>query len=106
LVLLVASEIALAGATIIAQKQNRLPHLDPVTCGTESSSKAIMAAAQAANSPIEHVVIIFGENISFGHYFGTLSRLPLVSVYWLFTFYEMPTAQRPTLSMMRRMLLA
>src|SRR3954454_22508764 len=29
------------------------------------------ATAQAAATPIEHLVVIFDENISFDHYFGT-----------------------------------
>jgi len=58
----------------MAQGQKQLPLLDPVTGGTQSSSKAIMAAAPAANTPIDHVVIIFDENISFDHYFGTYPK--------------------------------
>ena len=72
--LFVASEIALAGVPTMAQGQQRLPHLDPVTGGTQSSSKAVTAAAPVVNTPIDHVVIIFEENISFGHYFGTYPR--------------------------------
>jgi phospholipase C len=32
---------------------------------------SVEAIARAANTPIEHVVVIFQENQSFDHYFGT-----------------------------------
>src|ERR1700748_1846932 len=32
---------------------------------------ALTAAAEDPTTPIQHVVVIFGENISFDHYFGT-----------------------------------
>ena len=41
---------------------------------------SLVAAAQvtnalpAATTPIQHVVIIFGENISFDHYFGVYPK--------------------------------
>ena len=30
-----------------------------------------LAAPPPATTPIQHIVVIFGENISFDHYFGT-----------------------------------
>ncbi len=32
---------------------------------------AVCASAQNAKTPIKHLVVIFPENISFDHYFGT-----------------------------------
>jgi phospholipase C len=39
-----------------------------------SVTKPNSACAPATTTPIEHVVIIFGENISFDHYFGTYPK--------------------------------
>ena len=36
-----------------------------------ASSAAVASAARATTTPIKHVVVIFGENVSFDHYFGT-----------------------------------
>jgi phospholipase C len=36
-----------------------------------SASPAPVAAAPAPTTPIQHVVVIFGENVSFDHYFAT-----------------------------------
>jgi phospholipase C len=36
-----------------------------------SVNSAIAAPPPAPTTPIQHVVVIFGENISFDHYFGT-----------------------------------
>ncbi|MDQ6777921.1 MAG: alkaline phosphatase family protein [Actinomycetota bacterium] len=38
---------------------------------SSASSTASTAAAAHPTTPIKHVVVIFGENISFDHYFGT-----------------------------------
>lgn len=44
-------------------------------CGNNSvSTPAPVVSAQdavATTTPIKHVVVIFGENVSFDHYFGT-----------------------------------
>jgi phospholipase C len=50
--------------------------LMPVLSGCDSSSASTTSSADAAASfatttPIKHVVVIFGENISFDHYFAT-----------------------------------
>src|SRR3954464_4203405 len=34
----------------------------------------VAAAPTTTTTPIKHVVVIFGENISFDHYFGTYPR--------------------------------
>src|SRR3954451_12123099 len=36
-----------------------------------SSSHGAAPAPPKPNTPIEHIVVIFGENVSFDHYFGT-----------------------------------
>ena len=36
-----------------------------------SAAQAQTAPSPGTTTPIEHVVVIFGENISFDHYFGT-----------------------------------
>ena len=38
---------------------------------SSASSPSPAAVLPAATTPIEHVVVIFHENISFDHYFGT-----------------------------------
>jgi phospholipase C len=46
-----------------------------VSSGTLASVKAATAAASAtstnAKTPIKHIVVLFQENVSFDHYFGT-----------------------------------
>src|SRR5262245_42697689 len=47
-----------------------------VTSGGASSVSSARPTARSskkvkANTPIDHLVVIFGENISFDHYFGT-----------------------------------
>jgi phospholipase C len=39
--------------------------------GTPADPPSAPAAAATTTTPIQHVVVIFGENISFDHYFGT-----------------------------------
>jgi phospholipase C len=34
----------------------------------------MLASAQSSATAIQHVVVIFGENISFDHYFGTYPK--------------------------------
>jgi hypothetical protein len=64
-VLLVAIDIALVATLTIAQGQNQQPCLDPVTGGTQNTSKKIMAVGPSANTPIKHVAIIVDENTLF-----------------------------------------
>src|SRR6187200_3117874 len=42
-----------------------------VGAGAYSVARADSEVLPRAATPIEHVVVIFGENISFDHYFGT-----------------------------------
>ena len=42
-----------------------------VVAATAASSHANPPAGKGTTTPIRHVVVIFGENISFDHYFGT-----------------------------------
>src|SRR5689334_24077698 len=42
-----------------------------VAAVTAASSSATSRAPGGTATPIQHVVVIFGENISFDHYFGT-----------------------------------
>jgi phospholipase C len=46
-----------------------------VSSGTLASVKAATAAASATSTntktPIKHIVVLFQENVSFDHYFGT-----------------------------------
>ncbi|HEY1260539.1 MAG TPA: alkaline phosphatase family protein [Stellaceae bacterium] len=54
-------------------RQRRKARLATVAAG---AVLAVLAAGPSfadpsAQTPIKHVVVIFGENISFGHYFGT-----------------------------------
>ncbi len=42
-----------------------------VAVGISTSGASDPAALPQATTPIQHVVVIFGENISFDHYFGT-----------------------------------
>src|SRR5689334_13517773 len=42
-----------------------------VAAVTAASSSATSRAPGGTATPIKHVVVIFGENISFDHYFGT-----------------------------------
>ena len=39
-----------------------------------TAAPSIAAQPQATSTPIKHVVVIFGENISFDHYFGTYPK--------------------------------
>jgi phospholipase C len=43
-----------------------------------ASSSALPATHRAA-SPIQHLVVIFQENVSFDHYFGTYPSVPNTS---------------------------
>src|SRR6478609_3389872 len=46
--------------------------LSLILSGTLASVRAVSsAAASLTMTPINHVVVIFGENVSFDHYFGT-----------------------------------
>ena len=42
--------------------------------GISMSGAAPSAALPAPTTPIEHVVVLFPENISFDHYFGTYPK--------------------------------
>jgi phospholipase C len=49
--------------------------VNTATCALASTSdKPNVACATTPTTPIEHVVIIFGENVSFDHYFGTYPK--------------------------------
>ena len=48
----------------------------PTGPGATSDAGVDTAAAFATATPIKHVVIIFGENISYDHYFGTYPSAP------------------------------
>ena len=52
----------------------RLPKRAFLTALVLLSVVAWPALARSATTPIEHVVIIFQENVSFDHYFGTYPR--------------------------------
>src|SRR5258708_34379145 len=52
----------------------RLPKRAVLTVLVTLSVVAWPALAGPATTPIEHVVIIFQENVSFDHYFGTYPR--------------------------------
>ena len=43
----------------------------PLTNASAASTKAAPKAAHPTTTPIQHLVVIFGENVSFDHYFGT-----------------------------------
>lgn len=60
-IVLAGSPITFAGTTVSGAKP---PTAKPVTVTTQVSGPA-------ANTPIQHVVVIFDENVSFDHYFGT-----------------------------------
>src|SRR5579875_3858794 len=47
-----------------------VPALVLVGCGTDTPLPTAIQATTSAKA-IQHVVVIFGENISFDHYFGT-----------------------------------
>ena len=47
------------------------PAGDAGPAGPTANSGPDPAAAYATATPIKHVVVIFGENISFDHYFAT-----------------------------------
>jgi phospholipase C len=42
-----------------------------ITSGTAGAAPTAAAADRATTTPIKHVVVIFDENVSFDHYFGT-----------------------------------
>ena len=56
----VARRSLLGGAIVLA-----------VAAGVFAVADADPAAGPPPRTPIKHVVVIFGENISFDHYFGT-----------------------------------
>src|SRR3984957_5403124 len=43
----------------------------PETATAADAAASASTAAPATATPIKHLVVIFGENISFDHYFGT-----------------------------------
>ncbi|UUT34511.1 phospholipase C [Microbacterium elymi] len=47
------------------------PTPTPVPTRTASAPASASPSAQATTTPIRHLVVIFGENVSFDHYFGT-----------------------------------
>ncbi|GAB3574696.1 hypothetical protein GCM10027445_35980 [Amycolatopsis endophytica] len=59
--LVTAAGVAIAVSTAVGGAQAQPLHLKP-------------AGAMHTATPIKHVVVIFGENISFDHYFGTYPR--------------------------------
>ena len=63
--LLIATAVAAAGSLALA------------ACGTGGSGAASLSAASSpvrTTTPIKHVVVLFDENISFDHYFGTYPK--------------------------------
>src|SRR5277367_4953219 len=42
-----------------------------LACGLFVAPAPLQAQTPAPTTPIQHLVVIFGENISFDHYFGT-----------------------------------
>ena len=57
-----------------------------VGAGLPGTSLADDGAGSATASPIEHLVVIFQENVSFDHYFGTYpnaANLPGETPAWL-----------------------
>jgi phospholipase C len=57
-------------------KNRRLRAAVAFACGLSVATPTLVLAANAAEraettTPIKHVIVIFGENISFDHYFGT-----------------------------------
>jgi phospholipase C len=63
------SVAAVLGAAAIGASAIGLSVSSASSGGSGSSNDA--AAAYATTTPIKHVVVIFGENVSFDHYFGT-----------------------------------
>lgn len=43
----------------------------PIAQNSKHQASRIVMHLPATNTPIQHVVVIFGENVSFDHYFGT-----------------------------------
>src|SRR5947209_5515072 len=60
-----AGVLALAAAAVIPANQQ---------AGAESASTAAAKAASSPATPIQHLVVIFQENVSFDHYFGTYPK--------------------------------
>src|SRR5580704_2175051 len=54
-----------------ATPRKMLALLTALTTALGPSVLPAFAASQPKNVPIQHIVVIFGENISFDHYFGT-----------------------------------
>ena len=54
-----------------ATPRKMLALLTALTTALGPSVSPAFAASQPKNVPIQHIVVIFGENISFDHYFGT-----------------------------------
>ena len=57
-----AGVLALAAAAVIPANQQ---------AGAESASMVAAKSASSAATPIQHLVVIFQENVSFDHYFAT-----------------------------------
>src|SRR5277367_5399219 len=45
-----------------------------LACGLFVAPAPLQAQTPAPTTPIQHLVVIFGENISFDHYFGTYPK--------------------------------
>src|SRR5690349_3361929 len=48
-----------------------LAAIGPAAAGSATAGAANGPSAAATQTPIKHVVVIFQENVSFDHYFGT-----------------------------------
>ena len=60
------TRVALAGTAVLAASVLGLSAMSGGVAATAS-----VPAVTAAKTPIQHLVVIFQENVSFDHYFGT-----------------------------------
>jgi phospholipase C len=68
---IVAASVAAAGALAIATAPGWSASGSTNQAATVAASDAIPASLTKTTTPIKHVVVLFDENVSFDHYFGT-----------------------------------